>query len=276
MPASEETTRLFVGDLSDPWASAIASAIPQPRVDLSCVGDLPDEWPGDVERYRVVVLHRPTLSQHDIKQIEALRNRGATPPRVILCAGPNVRYYQLERCSSLVDVLLSDATAIESVARHAVDLPARDRRDDSPPPVVIRSTNGDLRTMLADTCRSAGYPVENRDAADSPAGTLVVWDVPILEDVWEAELRRLADRHRLIALIGFPDRAVVQRARRAGAVACLELPCDPMDLIYVLDRASRRAMPGHAVPPEPHGFKFARNGSSIAGRAGDSTNRNGD
>ena len=275
MPVSEMSTHLFVGDLADPWVAAIASAIPRPRHDLPCVGDLPESWPEDAREARVVVLHRPILSQHDMERIQTLRQREGPPPRVVLCAGPNVRYHQLERCSTLVDVLLADATAVEVIARHALELPARTPPVDPRPSVAIQSVNSDLRAMLADACRSAGFAVHTGDAADSPPGTLVVWDVPILENQWESDLRRLATRRRVVTLIGFPDRGVVHQARQAGAFASLELPCDPLDLIFVLDRAAA-APPQRDVPPQPLGFKFARNGSSVAGHAGDSYNRNGD
>jgi hypothetical protein len=275
MPSSEKTTHLFVGDLADPWVSAIASSIPRPRCDLQCVGELPAQWPDDALSARVVVIHRPTLSQHDVERIEAIRDCEGPPPRVILCAGPNVRYHQLERCSALVDILLADATASEVIARHGFDLPARFRPDVPRSSVAIRSMNPDLRAMLSETCRSAGFAIHDGDATASPAGTLVVWDVPILEDGWEMELRLLANQRRVVTLIGFPDRSVVSQARQAGAFAAIELPCDPLDLIFVLDRAA--AMPPDcAVPPGPLGFKFARTESSVAGRAGESYNRNGD
>jgi hypothetical protein len=275
MPSSEKPTHLFVGDLADPWVAAIASSLPRPRRDLPCVGELPQQWPDDARTARVVVIHRPTLSQHDLERIEALRDRKGPPPRIILCAGPNVRYHQLERCSTLVDVLLSDATASEVIARHGSDLPASARPHAPRPSVAIQSTNSDLRSMLADACQSAGFAVYEGDAAASPAGTLVVWDVPILEEGWEAELRRLADRRRVVSLIGFPDRSIVRLARQAGAFAVIELPCDPLDLIFVLDRAASLPL-DRDVPPEPLSFKFAKHESSVAGRSGESYNRNGD
>jgi len=278
MPTPDPATRCFVGDLTDPWVSAIASAVAPPRFDVACPGDFPEIWPAEAQAARTLILHRPNLTTTDAERLRALRGRNGGPPRVILCAGPNVRYHQLERWSPLVDVLLSEATAAEVVCRHLQENPSRPRPDGPHPAVSIASTNLDMRGMLADACRTFGHDVIDGDFAAHPAGSIVIWDVPILEDDWEARLRGLAGRNRVIALMGFPDRLIVSRARAAGAFACLELPSDPADLAFVLDRAavtSFRIKTGHDVPPEPIGLKFAKNGSAIAGRRPDSYNPDG-
>ena len=56
----------------------------------------------------------------------------------------------------------------------------------------------------------------------------------------------------MVALLGFADRATVGQARAHGASACLELPFDLADLVFVLDRlAAPRIEPAHEVPPPP-------------------------
>jgi ActR/RegA family two-component response regulator len=60
----------------------------------------------------------------------------------------------------------------------------------------------------------------------------------------------------VIALLGFADRGSVTQAREAGAVACLDWPCDVDDLVYVLDRTAAsveatQGDPAHPVPPSP-------------------------
>ena len=53
----------------------------------------------------------------------------------------------------------------------------------------------------------------------------------------------------MIALAGFADRAIVARAREAGAVACLELPCDLDDLVDAVDRAVVATPPDSLADP---------------------------
>ncbi|MEJ7639102.1 MAG: hypothetical protein WKF75_14300 [Singulisphaera sp.] len=68
----------------------------------------------------------------------------------------------------------------------------------------------------------------------------------------------------MVALLGFADRATVGQARAHGASACLELPYDLADLVFVLDRlAASRAVPAHEVPPPP---AAARRRHDLAGR----------
>src|SRR5205823_12963765 len=97
--------------------------------------------------------------------------------------------------------------------------------------------NEDLRHVLADTCAEAGYPVAPaRDWSEVGQGGLAVWDVPVLEPDWPRLLGREARSRPVVAMLGFADRAMVGLARDRGAAACLDLPCDPADLIFVLDR----------------------------------------
>jgi hypothetical protein len=88
------------------------------------------------------------------------------------------------------------------------------------------------------------------DFAVGPPAALCVWDVPVLEPGWSKDLSRRAKLGMVVALMGFADRSLVRQARAAGASACLDLPCDPADLVDVLDRlASLRLDGAHDVPP---------------------------
>jgi len=109
--------------------------------------------------------------------------------------------------------------------------------------------------MLADACEAAGYPSFNVPGDLSASTTdWVVWDVPVLEPYWPGLLVEAAQEHRVIALLGFADRESVAIAKRNGALACLDLPCEPIDLIAVLDRltSTPRPSPGQSSP-QPRG-----------------------
>jgi DNA-binding NarL/FixJ family response regulator len=95
----------------------------------------------------------------------------------------------------------------------------------------------------------------------------------VLEAGWAQRLEWRARRTGpVIALAGFADRAVVARARGAGAVACLELPCDLDDLVDAVDRTvtlatpeswpiPARVEPPHELPPRR---KASRHRSLVA------------
>jgi hypothetical protein len=247
----------FVGDLTDPWIAAIADALPESVIRHGVAGDLPEELlpiPGSSVP-GTLVLHRTVLTARDAAWLARLRNDRAAPTRVILCVGPHVRYADLERWSPLVEVVLPEATARDTVARH-LHKPDDDRpRPVGPRPgVAIVSTNFELRSTLADACEQAGYPATAAFAwAEASPGGLAVWDVPVLESGWPEALARRARLGPVIALLGFADRGLVTAARVHGASACLELPCDLADLIGVLDRLSStvRSEAAHDVPPPP-------------------------
>ena len=146
----------------------------------------------------------------------------------------------------------------------------------------------ELCRALADAFGAAGYRAEAID--DQEIGgllragidrrpvterVLTIWEIPVLEPGWAERLEWRATRTGpVIVLAGFADRAIVARARAAGAVACLELPCDIDDLIDTVNRAVRstdleswpvppRAEPPHGLPPRPH-RRADRPGSSAA------------
>ena len=96
-----------------------------------------------------------------------------------------------------------------------------------------------------------------------PAGerVLTIWEVPVLEAGWARRLEWRARRTGpVIALAGFRGSRGRDPRREAGAVACLELPCDLDDLIDAVDRVvgatppdswpiPARAEPPHVLPP---------------------------
>jgi CheY-like chemotaxis protein len=267
----------FFGDLSDPWVVAIAGALPRSQVvtRIDCSSELPSGPSDSGGLPRLIVVHRQRLVPGDAERLKEWRaNAGSgTPPALILCVGPYVRYEELERYSGLVDLVLSEATACDVLPRHVTRL--LEGRACRPPRteggvlrVLVASSNAELCRTIAEACVAAGYHVEQANdqivgarvgsSAEpaSPGEALVtVWDVPVLEE-WTERLERHALEHGpVVALIGFPDRNTVALAKSKGAVACLELPLNLDDLIDVLDRCSRpvakvvRTAPGRAQPP---------------------------
>jgi hypothetical protein len=107
--------------------------------------------------------------------------------------------------------------------------------------------------MLVDASKSAGYLVEAVvEPDDSSTNLVTAWDVPVLEPGWTERLERLARSRPVVALLGFADRENVTLARRAGAGACLDLPCDLVDFVGVLDKLTAiRHDQAHELPPTP-------------------------
>lgn len=134
--------------------------------------------------------------------------------------------------------------------------------------------------MLEEVCLCGGIRarwVPDHDSAwlvgkgsgEEEARRVTVWEVPLLESGWEERLRGCASRGVVVALMAFPDRESVVRARGAGAVGCLDLPSD-LDVVgeavlaalgsSEVQDALVRAETGHALPPRPR--QCWRSGSS--------------
>jgi CheY-like chemotaxis protein len=184
--------------------------------------------------------------------VARLKARADRTPRIILCVGPHARYVDVERWSRLVDVVIPEATARETVLRQALAL-ERVPRSGPRPKIAIVSTNFELRTMLVEACRTGGYAVEAfPELAAAPQSLALAWDVPVLELDWPARLATLARSRPVVALIGFADRQAVTLARQAGAVACLDQPFEVADFVDILDRiATFRRDKSHDLPPAP-------------------------
>jgi len=275
----------FMGDLSDPWVVAIAEALPASRgsIRVDCAGELPDRPFDPSDRPRLIVLHRHRLTAGDAARLQGWREPAspASPPALILCVSPYVRYEELERWSGLANLVLSEASAPDVLPRHVarlLDEPrSRPARGEGPLfRIEVASANDELCRALVEACTRAGHRVEQvvdrnvgeawaprYPSASPPERVLTIWEVPVLEPSWPERLeRRSLATGPVIALFSFADRMIVARARALGAVACLELPCNVDDLLDVIDRNTRsmpeeswpvpgRLEPPHVLPPRP-------------------------
>ncbi|RUL88059.1 ANTAR domain-containing protein [Tautonia sociabilis] len=223
----------FSGDLSDPWVRALRSAMPPGTVDLDG-SELPEGWEAS-DPPRVLVLHRATLGALEADRLREAR-QGGQGPRVVLVVGRHARYHQVMGWSGLVDAVLPEATARETIARH-LGLVGDRAPGGGGRRIAVASGQLDLALMLEDVLAGAGYRPTRR--AEGPSGgdePWVVWDVPVLEPDWSDRLAAAAQGRGVVALLGLADRDRVSTARRSGALACLDLPVDPDDLVFVLDR----------------------------------------
>lgn len=248
MPFHDEprSAVFFAGDLSDPWVAELAERLPAATPRLDCPGALPAEWPDEARQAATWVLHRAVLEATDAERLRAARRLGLCE-RLILCVGPQARYHQLQRWSGLATAVLGEATAAEILPRYLGSENARVAPNGAARgEVAIVSSNRGLRDVLEASCRAAGYAAQAVPGwSGVPTAAVTLWDAPVLEPDWLDRLARESARRPVIAVVGFPDRPMVAAARRAGASACLELPCDPADLAYLLHRMTAR------TPPHP-------------------------
>jgi hypothetical protein len=280
-----DRTILFAGDLDDPWVGSIVDSISYlgSVCSVKVSGPLPARLFGENESPGIVIIHRLRLSQADVCRIEGYQRKGLSKPlpRIILCYSPYVRYAELERCAAVVDLVIPEASALDTlphhVSRYLDDGLASSR--DLPRGLVqveVVSTDQELNALVSEACLAAGYgsPASTRLAYDNgrdqsaenslrshPVVTL--WDVPVLEPGWPELLANRSRLGPLIAVLGFADRSMVGLAMASGAIACLDLPFNVDDMIYLLDRVARsiplgrevsspgRAEAPHAVPPPP-------------------------
>lgn len=280
----------FSGDMSDPWVVDIAAALADFRL-IPCEGEgrgIPSRPFDPSDPAEALVLHRSRLSPVDVERlVELRRGLGAERwPKIAVCVGPYARYAEVERVTSLVECVLPEATARETLPRRLARMlgaPAeRPARPENEAPVVdIVSANFDLRRVLAEACLRAGYrAVESPSFSESHHGAdataLTVWDVPVLEPRWAECLEKRSRTGPVVALLGFADRDLVALARKSGASACLDKLFIVDDLIDVLDRLAStsstpspvRFQPPHATPPPPVG-RARREGARSGRRAAD-------
>jgi hypothetical protein len=252
----------FVGDLHDPWVEAIAVALPSSSTRVHCPSDLPDVWPHSIRSAAVVVLHRAIFTAADLERVRRLKatDDDACKPslRIVLCHGPHMRYAELQRYATVCDVLIPEATASDVVGRQVQGSYGQSAAAPGAKVAVVSSLR-DLRLVFCEAVAAAGYTAQPaRDWDEVGSTELVVWDIPVLEDGWEKTLARASRQRKVIALLGFPDRETVALARSCGASACLDSPCDPADLDWILDRVVATSVsihdPAHAVPPPPAGL----------------------
>ena len=246
----------FVGDFDDPWVTAIVASLPVTTVRVHCAGELTDGLFDAMPVNCTLILHRGVLCRHDAECLARWRSRGPRALRVIVCLGPHVRHADIVRWGDLVDAMLPEATARESLARLLRPSVGPQRGVSGSTHrslVAVVSTNLALRETLVEACAVLGYATSPaRDFADAPRACPALWDVPVLEPDWTRELARRALEAPVLVFLGFADRALVREARSAGAAACLELPYDLGDVAAALDRlTSRRGDPPHDVPGPP-------------------------
>jgi hypothetical protein len=263
----------FLGDLDDPWIAGIVASLSAGRQvhRVRCAGTLPD-WPFESPHPRAVIIHRHKLGAADAERLEKWRGRGVEPAcDLILCVSPYVRYEELERRSGVVDLVISEAVAADVLpGRLARRLDGQGRRRPSPGSPAFRievaGGDGELSRALVDACARAGFaarvideqeiggklhPQPRERGVPTSERVLTIWEIPVLEEGWPQRLEWRAHRYGpVIAVGGFVDRAVVARARGAGAVACLELPYDVDDLVDAVDRIVSLTSPDSwPIPP---------------------------
>jgi hypothetical protein len=273
----------FHGDWSDPWLRGLADGLPCAKEILRL--DLSGSLPADRDPPDVLVLHRNRLIARDAERLANWKRESTWHafPSTILCHGPFARYAELERWLPLVEIAIPEATCVDTLPRH-LDRCSGNERDESirfrdeSIRVVIVSTNGDLRRTLCDLCAEwipnlvelPDIDAKSSLTALDPGTTISLIDVPLLEPSWESKIAWASRWGGVIALLGFADRAVVETARRHGARACLELPFDRDDLVYLLDRCFREPSatpwesgrggfdPGHTLPRPPTSARMVR------------------
>ncbi len=138
----------FIGDLDDPWISAIADAIStsRPVHRLDCTGYLPERPFEQVPTPRAIVIHRHKLSPRDAERIAEWRTRaGEAAPRLIVCISPYVRYAELEPWTGLVDLVVSEATAADVLPGRIVRLIDGGSRSRPPAGDLARPDRGSRR-----------------------------------------------------------------------------------------------------------------------------------
>lgn len=274
MDATAQNPRVIVvGDVADDLFRRIVAPLPTPSEVVAWQGALPESWPADPGDVDVVVLHLPVLGSLDLGRLTRYFGRAPVRPRVVLCTGGLARYQALERWATVCDRILFEATAPEVIARYVQHDPAQSRNTRPPADVqrrqatasVVVSANYEMRLMLTDACRRAGFPTRPAgDWDEAPAASLAIWDVPVLDAGWPLLLRRESRRRRVVALAGFCERSLVGALYANGARACLDLPCDPEDLTWVLDRVATEdatqysAHEAHAVPPRANALASER------------------
>jgi len=271
----------FQGDWSDPWCEGLALVMPRAAVVHRLETSSP--WPRKSEPPGLLILHRARLIPGEVERFASWRKASiwsAFPPS-ILCYASFARYAELERWLTLVDAAIPEATAADTLPRRVEQIlglstdQGQPVRDESARVLVV-STNPDLRRTLADHCAEwvsrvsvvpelrsdPKLPPEKGPSRWKPGPTVVVIDVPLLEDGWESQIVNASRLGPVIALLGFPDRSVVEAVRNLGADVCLELPFDRDDLGYAIQRclagasAARPAVlagfeAGHRLPRAP-------------------------
>ncbi len=229
----------FMGDLGDPWVTAIADVVMEAGETqrLDCPGPLPERPFDRGYAPRALVIHRHRLAGTDADRVKGWREAlsGGPVPVVILCVSPYVRYEDLERWAGLVDLVVSEAVAVEVLPGQLGRLfEGGERRSPRSiaPAFRIELAGGDneMCRALADAFGAAGYRADVID--DQEIGgllqsrnrsevvterVLTIWEIPVLEPGWadRLEWRRDPDRprHRACGIRRSGDRGPGQGRR---------------------------------------------------------------
>ena len=212
-------------------------------MQVHCPGDLPERPFAVDQPPALLVIHRQRLTALDAHRLKEYRvsSLAGSPPALVLCISPYVRYAELERWSLLADLVISEATAPDILPCHVTRLFGEREAD------ATRLTNSGLRIEVAggnttcarplvDACAAAGYRAQAVPDLESAGGRgydahaasraveperrLTIWDVPVLEPDWSDNGSSAAARSTgpVIALLGFADRetVTVAKAMRRG------------------------------------------------------------
>ncbi len=269
----------FFGDLGDSFVALIADSAPgEAEVGLhDAAGPLPGLPHESGEPPGAVVVHRNSLATADLKMLEHWRSRLGSRTPIVLCVSPFARYAEIARANRVVNAVVPEATAVDSLAHRLARLMGFDEPGGQPSyPFRIEVSSGlyEMGRVMVEACSRAGFKAELVDdlieisQARGKRGrdrgsdrVLTIWDVPLLERGWRGALEvRVRATGPVIAVFAFADRGAVTSAWDAGAAACLDSPGDFELLTDVVSWIARsypierwpvpaRLERAHAVPP---------------------------
>lgn len=233
---------VFFGDREDPYARAIAGAIPCLDRAWDCRDLIPDlgRFARELDGDHVIIAHRSNPRPIEIDRLAAVRTVDpATSHKIILCSGDYLRYREWNRGRTKFDAILAETSARETIARYINADSARRSAPRERSPVAILGGNNAIRRTIAEACRDFGRDsaivVDDGNLLNIKESTLI-WIDPTFERDRIDLFFEAAERNAIVALIGCADRVRDLEARRLGAAACLDFPCDLADLAFVLDR----------------------------------------
>lgn len=233
---------VFFGDRQDPFARSIADAIPRLDRAWDCPDLIPDlgRFGRELGGYHVIVAHRANPRPIEIERLAAVRTIDPAPPkRIILCSGDYLRYREWNRVRGKIDAILAETSARETIALHVdadLSLPSVPAKRS---PVAILGGDRAIHQTIAEACRTLGrYPtiLTNKTELLNIKESTLIWINPTVERDRFDWFSSVSERSAIVALIGCADRVRDLEARRLGAAACLDFPCDLADLAFVLDR----------------------------------------
>lgn len=233
---------VFFGDRDDPYARSIAHAIPRLDRAIDCPDLIPDlgRFGRELGGYHVIVAHRSNPRPLEIDRLAAVRTVDhAVPQRIILCTGDYLRYREWNRYRTEIDAILAETSARETIAFHVDPGFSHRSAPVARAKVAILGGNRTLSETIAEACREFGRDSDIityvSDLSYIKESTLI-WINPSFERDRIDCFSSAAERNAIVALIGCADRVRDLAARRLGAAACLDFPCDLADLAFVLDR----------------------------------------